>query len=63
MNAQHPHKWWPTLKSAVFVSSSSLPPIAGGGGGLVCESVDVADLRSEHFGQQAVQGVCLSSAH
>ena len=44
MNAQTPHKWWSTLKSAVFGWSSSLPPIVGGGGGLVCESVGKAYL-------------------
>ena len=50
MNAQSPHKWWSTLKSAVFGLSSSLPPLVGGGGGLVCESVGNADLLSDHFG-------------
>ena len=35
MNAQSPHKWWSTLKSAVFGLSSSLPPLVDGGGGLV----------------------------
>ena len=35
MNVQSPHKWWSTLKSAVFGSSSSLPPLVGEGGGLV----------------------------
>ena len=51
MNAQSPHKWWSTLKSAVFGSrlSSSLPPLVGGGGGLVCESFGKADLLSDHF--------------
>ena len=44
MNAQPPHKWWSTLKSAVFGLSSSLLPLVGGGGGLVCESVGKADL-------------------
>ena len=39
MNVQSPHNWWSTLKSAVFGSSSSLPPLVGPGGGLVCESV------------------------
>ena len=34
-NVQSPHKWWSTLKSAVFGMSSSLPPLVGGGGGLV----------------------------
>ena len=27
MNVQSPHKWWSTLKSAVFGSSLSLPPL------------------------------------
>ena len=49
MNAQSPHKWWSTLKSAVFCLSLSLPPLVGGGGGLVCELVDKADLLSDHF--------------
>ena len=41
MNAQCPHKWWSTLTSAVFGSSSdsSLLPFIGAGGCLVCESV------------------------
>ena len=49
MNALSPHTWWSTLKSAVFGSSSSLPPLVGGGSGLVCESVGKADLLSDHF--------------
>ena len=49
MNAQSPHKWSSTLKSAVFGSSSSLPPLVGGGGGLVCVSGCKADLLSDHF--------------
>ena len=46
MNVQSPHKWWPTLKCGAFGLSSSLPPFVGG---LVCESVDKADLLSDHF--------------
>ena len=49
MNAQSPHKWWSTLKSAVFWVSSSLPPLVGEGGGLEYESVGKADLLSDHF--------------
>ena len=49
MNVQSPHKWWSTLKSAVFRSSSSLPPLVREGGGLVCESVAKADLLSDYF--------------
>ena len=37
-----------TRKSSVFGSSSS-PPLASEGGGLVCQSVDKADLLSDHF--------------
>ena len=44
MNVQSPRNWWPTPKSAVFGSSSSLPSIVSEGGGLVCESVGTADL-------------------
>ena len=35
MNVQSHHKWWSTLKFAVFRSSSSLPPLVSEGGGLV----------------------------
>ena len=49
MNVQSPHKWWPTFKSAVFGSSSSLPPLVGPGGGLVRESVGKTNLLSDHF--------------
>ena len=49
MNIQSPHKWWSTLKSALFGSSSLLPPFVSEGGGLVCESVGKADLLSDHF--------------
>ena len=64
MNAQCPHKWWSTLKSAVFGSSSdsSLPPLIGAGGGLVCESVRKADILSAHFdGKQTRDPVDLPS--
>ena len=40
MNDQSPHKWWSTLMSVVFGSSSSLPPLVSEVGGLVCETVD-----------------------
>ena len=49
MNVQSPHMWWSTLNSAVFGSNSSLPPLAREGGGLVCETVGMADLLSVHF--------------
>ena len=49
MNVQNPHKWWSTLKSAVFGSSSSLPLLVSEGGGLVCQSVGKADLLLDHF--------------
>ena len=49
MKVQSPHKWWSTLKSAVFRSSSSLTPLVSEGDGLVCESGGKADLLSDHF--------------
>ena len=49
MNVHSPHKCRSTLKSAVFGSSSSLPPLVSESGGLVCESVDKADLLSDQF--------------
>ena len=64
MNAQCPHKRWSTLKSTVFSSSSdsSLPPLIGAGGGLVCESVGKADMLSAHFdGKQSRDPVDLPS--
>ena len=60
MNAQSPHKWWSTLKSAMFGLSSSLLPLVGGGGGLVGESVGKADPLSVHFnGKQSRESVDL----
>ena len=64
MNAQCPHKWWSSLKSAVFGSGSdsSLNPLIGAGGGLVCESVGKADVLSAHFdGKQSRDPVDLPS--
>ena len=49
MNVQSPHKWWSTLKSAVFSTSSSLPPLVNEGSGLLYESDGKADLLSDHF--------------
>ena len=44
----------------MFGLSSSLPPLVGGGGGLVCESVGKADLLSDHFdGKQSWESVDL----
>ena len=60
MNVQSPHQWLSTLKSAVFGSSSSLPPLVGPGGGVVCESVGKADLLSDHFdSKQSMESVDL----
>ena len=64
MNAQCHPKWWSTLKSTMFGSSSdlSLPPLTREGGGLVCESVGKADMLSAHFhGKQSRDPVDLPS--
>ena len=43
-------------------SDSSLPPLIGAGGGLVCESVGKADMLSVHFdGKQSRDSVDLPS--
>ena len=62
MDAQCLHKWWCTLKSAVFGSSSSLPPLVGGGGGLVCESVSKVVLLSDHFESKQSYHLCFKSS-
>ena len=51
MNVQCPPKWWFTLKSVVFCSSSelSLPPFIWRKGCLVCESIRNSDLLSANF--------------
>ena len=60
MNAQSPHKWWFTLKSAVFRLSLSFPQLVSGGGGLVCESIGTANLMSDHFdGKQSGESIDL----
>ena len=43
------HKWWSTLKSAVFGVESSIPPLLGTGGGLVCSPEEKATLLNAHF--------------
>ena len=52
MNVHSHHKWRSTHKSAVFGSSSSLPPLVSESGGLVCEQGGKVDLLSDHFGSQ-----------
>ena len=63
-NEQSAHRRWWTLKSAVFDLSSSLPPLVGEGGGLLCKSVGKADLLSDHFdGKQSRESlICRSLA-
>ena len=56
MNVQSPHKWWSTLKSAVFGWSSSLLLVVSEGGGLVCESVGKAYLLLDHFDSKQFRG-------
>ena len=43
------HKWWSTLKSAVFGSDPSTPPLIGDGGKLVADPVEKANLLMRHF--------------
>ena len=48
MNVESPHKWWSPLKSAVFCTNSSLPPLVRAGGGQVYYSVDKTDMLSDY---------------
>ena len=60
MNVQSPHKWWSTLKSAVFGLSSALPLLVSGDGKLVCESIGKGYLLSDHFdSKQSTEAVDL----
>ena len=43
------HKWWATLKSAVFGAQPSVPPLIGNGGNLVGSPEPKAALLNEHF--------------
>ena len=66
MNAQCPHMWFSTLKSAVFCSSSDspFPSLIGAGSGLVCESVGKANMQSAHFdGKQSRDPSSRSAIH
>ena len=51
MNVQSPDKWWSYLKSAVFGTISSFPPLVGVAGGLVSLYVLLpeADHLSDYF--------------
>ena len=55
MNVQSTHKWWSTLKSMVFGTSSSFTPLVNKGFALVCESVGKADLLSDHFDSNQIK--------
>ena len=60
MNVHSHHKWWSTLMTSVFGSSSPSPPLVSEGGGLVCESVCKGDLLSDHFDtKQSLEAVDL----
>jgi hypothetical protein len=49
IGANAPHKWWSTLKSSLFGSSPSVPPLISPGGSLVCGAKDKADLLMTTF--------------
>ena len=49
LSTNNSHKWWSTLKSAVFGARSSIPPLVGNGGSLVSDSVGKADLFLKHL--------------
>ena len=49
MNVQCSHKWWFTLKVAVFGFASSHSLLTGEGDGLVCELVGKVNLMADPF--------------
>ena len=54
-DSSNPHKWWSTLKSALFGSSPSLPPLLSEGGELVTSPKGKADLLMAHFDSKLSQ--------
>lgn len=49
LSATDPHKWWSTLKSVVFGSSPTLPPLLSENGQLITSPKEKADLLMKHF--------------
>ena len=49
MNVQSSRKWWSTLKSVVFSTSSSLNMLVSEDDGLGCDFVGKADLLLDHL--------------
>ena len=43
------HRWWSTLKGAVFGADPALPPLVNSLGGVVSGSAEKAELLSAHF--------------
>ena len=52
LQTNNSHKWWSTLKGAVFGARSSIPPLVGNGGVLVSDSVGQAELFMRHFDEK-----------
>ena len=52
LQTNNSHKWWSTLKGAVFGARSSIPSLIGNGGALVSDSVGKADLFLRHFDEK-----------
>ena len=48
-NCDQPHRWWQTLKTSVFGSTSSLPPLISGDGTVVNSPKDKCELLSSAF--------------
>ena len=61
-NVRQPHKWWSSLKSAVFGSNSNIPPLLSPGGSLVTDPKAKAELLLAHFnGKQSAKILTLPS--
>lgn len=50
------HKWWSTLRNAVFDTQPSIPPLLASSGELVTRPVDEANLLMPYFDSKISQG-------
>ena len=52
LSTNNSHKWWSTLKSAVFGARSAVPPLVGNGAAIVSDSACKANLFLRHFDEK-----------
>lgn len=63
MNSENQHKWWSTLKSAVFGAEPSLPPLINDRGVLLYDPAGQAALLADYFdNKQSRDSISLPSS-